>query len=243
MPEEHLDERLGVKRPRPPPITSGITSRSDSVGSDTHITPRAPLPSVRKSVFVSPPVSATASVQSTTPSTPTTTPVTVGAQGGERISKWSSLLCAALMQGREQAEETRVSALAVRIASAIPGDRGTSADGFRVLLVNLKDTKNTILRRDIIDGRLPVEVLVHMTERDLLNPEARRRQEEEFLARSKDTDLTEIRKATATKSTLFQCPSCKARNCTWTQKQTRSADEPMTVFCFCNVCDHKWRRY
>lgn len=37
---------------------------------------------------------------------------------------------------------------------------------------------------------------------------------------------------------IFSCPRCKSYNVDTEQKQTRSADEPMTIFCTCNVC-HK----
>ncbi|RNF19695.1 transcription elongation factor [Trypanosoma conorhini] len=243
MSEEHRVEMVGVKRPRPPPVTSGIAPKEDSVEDNARGSPKTPLPVARKSAMCSPVGSVGHGAQGTTPGTPTGPPLIGGVQGCSRIAKWSSLIGDALMQGRAKGEEPVVRAVASRIATAIPGDRSAAADGFRVLLVNLRDEKNTKLREDIVEGRLPVEVLVHMSERDLLNPEAKKNQEAAFLERSKDTDLTEIRRATATKSTLFPCPSCKARDCSWTQKQTRSADEPMTVFCVCNVCEHKWRRY
>ncbi|RNF12469.1 transcription elongation factor [Trypanosoma rangeli] len=243
MSEEHTVEMVGVKRPRPPPITSGIAPKEVSLENTARVSPKTPLPLARKSAMGSPIGSVGHSTQNTTPGTPTGQPLIRGVQGCSRTAKWSSLIGGALMQGRAKDEESIINAVALRIAAAIPGDRSAAADGFRVLLVNLRDAKNIKLREDIIEGRLPVEVLVRMSERDLLNPEAKRNQEAEFLERSKDTDLTEIRRAITTKSTLFPCPSCKARDCSWTQKQTRSADEPMTVFCVCNVCEHKWRRY
>jgi transcription elongation factor S-II len=42
-------------------------------------------------------------------------------------------------------------------------------------------------------------------------------------------------------SDMFQCGKCKKRECTFYQKQTRSADEPMTVFITCKACGHEWR--
>lgn len=65
-----------------------------------------------------------------------------------------------------------------------------------------------------------------------------------------------------TKTDLLTCPACKKKNCTynqvsfggkgwaysWTklndffvQVQTRSADEPMTTFCYCNECGKRWK--
>ena len=38
----------------------------------------------------------------------------------------------------------------------------------------------------------------------------------------------------------FKCSKCKSRKCKYTQLQTRSADEPMTVFVFCTNCKKRW---
>jgi DNA-directed RNA polymerase subunit M/transcription elongation factor TFIIS len=40
---------------------------------------------------------------------------------------------------------------------------------------------------------------------------------------------------------MFQCGKCKERKCTVAQMQTRSADEPMTVFVTCQECGHTFR--
>ena len=42
-------------------------------------------------------------------------------------------------------------------------------------------------------------------------------------------------------STIFYCRKCHQRKTTYYQLQTRSADEPMTVFITCQVCGNKWR--
>ena len=39
----------------------------------------------------------------------------------------------------------------------------------------------------------------------------------------------------------FQCRKCKSNKCTYYQMQTRSADEPMTTFVTCIVCDNRWK--
>lgn len=40
---------------------------------------------------------------------------------------------------------------------------------------------------------------------------------------------------------MFQCAKCKSRECSTVQLQTRSADEPMTVYVFCSSCTHRWK--
>jgi transcription elongation factor S-II len=39
----------------------------------------------------------------------------------------------------------------------------------------------------------------------------------------------------------FQCKQCKSWDTTYTQKQTRSADEPMTTFVLCLACGSRWK--
>lgn len=41
---------------------------------------------------------------------------------------------------------------------------------------------------------------------------------------------------------MFKCGRCKKRECTFSEVQTRSADEPMTVFIRCINCGNKWRQ-
>jgi DNA-directed RNA polymerase subunit M/transcription elongation factor TFIIS len=37
-------------------------------------------------------------------------------------------------------------------------------------------------------------------------------------------------------SQLYRCPSCRTRNCTYREVQTRALDEPATIFCTCKNC-------
>ena len=39
----------------------------------------------------------------------------------------------------------------------------------------------------------------------------------------------------------FQCRKCKSNKCTYTQVQTRGADEPMSTFVTCLNCSQRWR--
>ena len=43
------------------------------------------------------------------------------------------------------------------------------------------------------------------------------------------------------KASLFTCGRCKSTKTTSTQKQTRLADEPMTVFVLCMNCGNRWK--
>lgn len=41
---------------------------------------------------------------------------------------------------------------------------------------------------------------------------------------------------------FLQCGKCKKNTVDYYQKQTRGADEPMTLFCTCHSCGHRWRQ-
>lgn len=40
---------------------------------------------------------------------------------------------------------------------------------------------------------------------------------------------------------ILQCRKCKSWKTTYTERQTRSADEPTTKFCACFACGNRWR--
>jgi DNA-directed RNA polymerase subunit M/transcription elongation factor TFIIS len=40
---------------------------------------------------------------------------------------------------------------------------------------------------------------------------------------------------------LFKCGKCKSYKTEYNERQTRSADEPTTKFCYCYNCGHRWR--
>ena len=40
--------------------------------------------------------------------------------------------------------------------------------------------------------------------------------------------------------TTLKCKRCGSSDISWEQKQTRGADEAMTVFCTCNKCSQRW---
>ena len=40
---------------------------------------------------------------------------------------------------------------------------------------------------------------------------------------------------------IFRCRRCKSYKTTYYEMQTRSADEPMTVFITCHNCDSRWK--
>uniref|UniRef100_A0A665VN66 Transcription elongation factor n=1 Tax=Echeneis naucrates TaxID=173247 RepID=A0A665VN66_ECHNA len=51
----------------------------------------------------------------------------------------------------------------------------------------------------------------------------------------------QLSKVGGTETDMFVCSACHGKSCTYTQVQTRSADEPMTTFVYCNSCGNRWK--
>lgn len=111
----------------------------------------------------------------------------------------------------------------------------------RTVLSNLKDPKNPFLNERLYNGACDPETLATMSEIDMASDEMkkRREQDEEYMLALRKTDTDMGAKGTD----MFTCPKCRKSNCNFYQKQTRSADEPMTTFITCLECKNKWRQY
>lgn len=77
--------------------------------------------------------------------------------------------------------------------------------------------------------------MVNLTETELF-PELNRELAEKMFQR--EQRLLEGNRAAATDQ--FACPRCHKRQCTYYEMQTRSADEPMTIFIQCVNCGKRW---
>lgn len=131
------------------------------------------------------------------------------------------------------------------------GDRPAYMDKARSLCFNLK--KNKSLREDVFMGNLSAESLVTMSSEQLATSEKQqerkasvkklnesRRLDWETANEDKINQMCGI-KGDLLKASLFTCGRCKSTKTTSTQKQTRSADEPMTVFVLCMSCGKRWK--
>jgi len=130
-------------------------------------------------------------------------------------------------------------------------DRKDYANKARSLAFNLK--KNRDLCQEIILGHIEAEELVKMSSEQLASDETKkeRQKQAQKLIDSKRLDWDQANedkinqmcgiKGDLLKASLFTCSRCKSVKTTSTQKQTRSADEPMTVFVLCLNCGKRWK--
>jgi transcription elongation factor S-II len=54
-------------------------------------------------------------------------------------------------------------------------------------------------------------------------------------------DASKLDNKVGASTAMFTCSRCQSKNCTYYEMQTRSADEPATIFVTCLTCDKHWR--
>ena len=131
------------------------------------------------------------------------------------------------------------------------GEKSAYMDKARSLTFNLK--KNADLRQQVLLGQVSADELVKMSPDQLAPAEKAKARDKmvEDLRNSRRLDWEQANekkineqcgiKGDLLKASLFTCGRCKSHKTTSTQKQTRSADEPMTVFVLCLNCGNRWK--
>ncbi|NWU65572.1 TCEA2 protein, partial [Pterocles burchelli] len=108
----------------------------------------------------------------------------------------------------------------------------------RSRISNLRDSKNPELKKNVLCGAITPEQIAVMTSEEMASNELK----EIRKAMTKEAIREhQMAKTGGTQTDLFTCGKCKKKNCTYTQVQTRSSDEPMTTFVVCNECGNRWK--
>ncbi|XP_038659302.1 transcription elongation factor A protein 1-like isoform X2 [Scyliorhinus canicula] len=129
------------------------------------------------------------------------------------------------------------------LSAALQTDKMSNTDmkyknRVRSRIANLKDTKNPNLRKNVLCGNISAEQIARMTAEEMASDELR---EIRKALTNEAIREHQMAKTSGTETALFACGKCNKKNCTYTQVQTRSADEPMTTFVFCNECGNRWK--
>ena len=104
-------------------------------------------------------------------------------------------------------------------------------------LINPKSLNfNSKLVKDIKNNTITPHQLIYSLPWDLCKDHWQKIMEEQS-----KTDKIVMDKTPQFTSTQFTCAKCKNNKCTTYSLQTRSADEPMTIFVTCIKCDNTWR--
>ena len=109
------------------------------------------------------------------------------------------------------------------------------------IMHNLKDENNNEFRNDIIEGKITPEELCTMEATEMLN----KNKQEEIEKQIKDK-IDEVRtdwneKHGQVTEGMYNCRICGGKKTIQHEQQTRSADEPMTLFITCVNCKYTWK--
>ena len=103
----------------------------------------------------------------------------------------------------------------------------------RTILHNLK---NEELLNQVKNSQITPKGLALMSHQEMA-PDKWKARIELKMKRDKSRLSTNIEASTD----LFTCKKCKSKKCTYYEMQTRSADEPATIFITCLDCGKNWR--
>ena len=107
---------------------------------------------------------------------------------------------------------------------------------------NLK--RNANLRDEVLREAIEASRLVTMKPEEMMTKE-KKEELQKNLQYQKDktrSDYYKQKQLREGSQSIFKCKKCGSQKCDYEQKQTRSADEPMTVFVTCLNCDNRWKQ-
>ncbi|XP_030222838.1 transcription elongation factor A protein 2 [Gadus morhua] len=108
----------------------------------------------------------------------------------------------------------------------------------RSRISNLKDQKNPDLRRNVLCGNISPQQIATMRAEEMASKELKMVRDSLTKEAIREHQLS---KTGGTETDMFKCGKCRGKNCSYSQVQTRSADEPMTTFVLCNGCGNRWK--
>ena len=106
-------------------------------------------------------------------------------------------------------------------------------DKFKMIYFTIKKDE---IKEKIKTGVLITKDLAYKTHQEIY-PEKWKQMMDNKKIRLENKYFPKIEASTDT----FECRRCKKNRCTYYQAQTRSADEPMTVFVTCLECGNRWK--
>ena len=106
-------------------------------------------------------------------------------------------------------------------------------DRLKSIFVNLKNEK---LLDKIKTDEIPPQTLAFMTHQEM-NEDIWK----ELLEKKMKRDANKYTNNIQASTDMFTCRKCKSKRCTYYELQTRSADEPATIFVTCLDCGKNWK--
>ena len=125
----------------------------------------------------------------------------------------------------------------------LPAAKGSSSeaayrDKIRSLYQNLRNKSNPELKVRVLSGEITPQRLVVMTHEEL---KSKQQKATDAAIAKENMNNAMVAQEMKSVSTSLQCGKCGQKKVSYSQAQTRSADEPMTTFCECMHCGNRWK--
>jgi DNA-directed RNA polymerase subunit M/transcription elongation factor TFIIS len=104
----------------------------------------------------------------------------------------------------------------------------------RTMITNIN--QNTELLQNIRNGEIGIDQLAFMTHQEMCPGKWKQR-----IERKIQRDRSKVTNNIEASTDMFTCGKCKSKKCTYYEMQTRSADEPATIFITCLDCGKNWK--
>ena len=110
----------------------------------------------------------------------------------------------------------------------------------RSIIFNLKNVNNPIFKLHVLNGKISLNDIPYLSSQDIFpsmwEPIIQKQITQEQKSLKNANDILE----TAVEG-MYTCSKCKCKKITYFELQTRSADEPMTIYFTCLNCEHRWK--
>jgi transcription elongation factor S-II len=107
-------------------------------------------------------------------------------------------------------------------------------DHLRSIYTNI--VSNARIRDMVMTGMATSQSIAFMTHQEM-NPG----HWEKLISEKSIRDRNKMNPQVEAMTDIFKCRKCKSKQCSFYQLQTRSADEPMTIFVTCIDCGARWK--
>ncbi|KAI9207723.1 transcription factor S-II, central domain-containing protein [Polychytrium aggregatum] len=223
---------------------STATGAAESLPSPSAAETKKKLPAINTAVVKESSPAAAASPVSSASSTPTVRTIAgdklkFSSSGDTLRDKCIGMLYTSLAKDTDT-DGKRLLSIAMNIEASVSRELGSQSPKYTSkissLSFNLK--KNADLRWRVITGAVGATDFANMSKEDMMTA-SRKAEVEEAHKESLHWAVTAT--DTQAETDMFKCGRCGQRKTKYFQKQTRSADEPMTTFVTCVNCDNRWK--
>jgi transcription elongation factor S-II len=106
----------------------------------------------------------------------------------------------------------------------------------KALYLNMK--QNSELGKSVMDGEMTPAEFAVITHEEMKSGAQRKKDK---VLEQENLKMAQVPMAEKSISDALKCGKCGQKKVSYSQAQTRSADEPMTTFCECTVCGNRWK--